>query len=354
MSSKHKPECVKLITNPNSGKALEAPSLLEQAVRCLSDYGIKVDVAFGSPQEESSIIARRAVKEGYKTIIAMGGDGTIGAVIRGIAGSDITLGIIPAGTMNDIAASIGIPEVVEEACALIAKGETRKLDLGVIKTSKNKKFYFFMVTAIGITAALFPDVEKFAKGHPSKLKDAISTLTHYKTKPEIALTLDEDSKINVKTMLVTVTNTPLIASKNLVAPDASLQDGLFDISVFPNFSKAHVLSYFARTAEEHLIPDGKLQRFRASRVKIKSKPKLEIAADGIFLGKGKAVIKMRHGALRVFAPDVGSGVEKSKGEKLSELPAPLSPFIENDDKKIDKKLKKKKQHVGKTTKRNEK
>ena len=352
MPSKHKPLSVKLITNPNSGKALDAPSLLEQAVRCLIDHGIKVDVAFGSPQEESTIIAWRAVEEGYKTIIAMGGDGTIGAVIRGIAGADITLGIIASGTMNDIAASLGIPEDVKEACALIAKGETRKLDLGVIKTSKEKKFYFFMVTAIGLTAALFPDVEKATKGHPSKLIDAIETLTHYKPNPEIALTLDKDSKINVKTMLVTVTNTPLIASKNLVAPDASMQDGLFDISVFPDFSKAHVLSYFARTADEHLIPDGKLQRFRAHTVKIKSKDNLEIAADGISLGKGTAIIKMLHGALRVLAPAVGSGVEKSKAEKLSELDAPISPFVENNDTKVKKKLQKKKQQNLKTTKRN--
>ena len=284
---------------------MDAPSLLERAVRCLSAYGIKADVAFGSPQEENSIIARRAVKDGYKTVIAMGGDGTIGAVIRGIAGSDITLGIIAAGTMNDIAASLSIPEDVEEACALIAKGKTRKLDLGVIKTNKNKKFYFFMVTAIGLTAALFPDMEKVVKGHLSKLKDAITTLTHYKTKPEIVLTLDKDSKI----------------------------------------------------AEENLIPDGKLQRFRASTVKIKSKTKLEIAADGISLGKGTAVIKMRHGALRVYAPAVGSGDEKSKVEKLAELDAPLSPFVENNDTKENKKQQKKKQHKKqqdhRTTKRSE-
>lgn len=353
MSNKYKPVCVKLITNPNAGNALEAPSLVEQAVRCLCASGIKVDVAFGSPQEESSIIAQRAVKDGYKTVVAMGGDGTIGAVIRGIAGSDITLGIIPAGTMNDIAASIGIPEDVEKACALIAKGETRKLDLGVIKTSKNKKFYFFMVTVIGLTAALFPDVEKVVKGRLSKLKDAIATLTHYKTKPEIILTMDEDSKVHVKTMLVTVANIPLIAAKNLVAPDASLQDGLFDIAVFPNFSKAQVLSYFAKTAEESLISDGKLQRYRAKTVKIQSKPKLEIAADGISLGKGKAVIKMRHGALRVFAPPVGSGDEKSKLEKLGELDAPLSPFVENNDTKMNKKQQKKKQQNRRTTHRSE-
>ena len=351
MSNKHKPLRVKLITNPNSGKALETPSLVEQAVRCLCSHGFKVDVAFGSPQKEITVIARRAVKEGYKTVIAMGGDGTIGAVIRGIAGSDVTLGVIAVGTMNDIAASLGIPEDVEKACALIAKGETRKLDLGVIQTRKNKKFYFFMAAAIGLTAALFPEVEKFIKGHLTKLIGAVATLTHYEKEPEVVLTLDEDSKINVKTMLVTIANTPLIASKNLVAPDASLQDGLFDISVFPEFSKAQVISYFAGTSEESLIPDGKLQRFRASTVKIKSNPKLEISADGISLGKGTAVIKMLRGALCVLAPAAGSGEEKTKEKTSAELAAPLSPFVENNDEKLSKKQKRKKHQDRKAAKK---
>lgn len=330
-SNKHKHIRAKLIANPGAGKEVDAPSLLEQAVRCLIDHGIKVDVAYASPKTESLIIAKRAVKEGYKIVIAMGGDGTIGEVIRGIAGSDVTLGVIVGGTMNDIAASLGIPEDVEAACALIAKGDTRELDLGQIKTSKHKKFYFFMVTVIGLTAALYPDLKKIPKGKiKSKfvsLKDAIVTLVKYEAKPEVILTFDDESKIKVDTMLVTIANTPLIASKNLVAPDASLQDGLFDISVFPDYNKAEVLSYFARTAEENLIPDGKLQRFRASKIKIESTPKLKIAADGISLGKGTCVIKMHRGALRVFAPPIGSGNEKSQADGEEELSAPLSPFI---------------------------
>jgi len=325
--NKHKHIRAKLIANPGAGKAVDAPSLLEQAVRCLTDYGIKVDVAYASPKNESLIIAKRAVKKGYKIVIAMGGDGTIGEVIRGIAGSDVTLGVIVGGTMNDIAASLGIPEDVEAACALIAKGDTRELDLGQIRTRKHKKFYFFMVTVIGLTAALYPVVKKIPKGKLASLKDAIVTLVKYEAKPEILLTFDDESKIKVDTMLVTVANTPLIASKNLVAPDASLQDGLFDISVFPDYSKAEVLSYFARTAEENLIPDGKLQRFRAHKVKIESTPKLEIAADGISLGKGTCVIKMHRGALRVFAPPIGLGNEKSQADGEEELSAPLSPFI---------------------------
>ena len=72
--------------------------------------GVKVDVAVAKPHEAAIPIARRAVKEGYKIIIAMGGDDTVEAIIRGIAGSKARLGIIPAGTANDLAKSLGIPE----------------------------------------------------------------------------------------------------------------------------------------------------------------------------------------------------------------------------------------------------
>lgn len=91
-----------------------------------------------------------------------------------------------------------------------------------------------------------------------------------------------------------------------------------------------MLSYFQRTAEENLIPDGKLQRFRAHKVKVKSKPKLEISADGISLGTGTCIIKMHKRALRVFVPPIGLGGEKSQAEGEEELAAPLSPFIKQN------------------------
>jgi diacylglycerol kinase (ATP) len=80
-----------------------------------------VDVAFARPKKEAIPIAQKAVKDGYDVVIAMGGDGTIGAAIRGIVGSKARLGIIPAGTENDIARGLGIPEDLKEACAIIAQ-----------------------------------------------------------------------------------------------------------------------------------------------------------------------------------------------------------------------------------------
>ena len=325
MPKKDKPMRVKLIANPGAGNVLMAASRLEQVTSCLLESGIKVDVAFARPKKEAIPIAQKAVKDGYNVIIAMGGDGTIGAVIRGIAGSKARLGIIPAGTENDIAASLGIPEDLEAACALIASGHIRKLDLGQISTKKRKKFNFLMVAAVGLTATLYPLISEVPEGKLAGIKDALNSILKYKTKPTVFLTLNDESKIEVETMLVTITNTPITGVKNLVAPAASMDDGLLDIPVYPGFTKPQLLAYFVKTANEGTTPDGRIQRYRAKKIKVKTSPKLDISAEGIIVGTGTAWIDVLPNALRVLAPDIGAGAEK-KPEKIAvEMPAPVSP-----------------------------
>ncbi len=325
MAKKNKQIRVKLIANPGAGDVLTAASRLEQVTRYLSDEGLKVDVALAHPKNEAIPIARKAVKDGYDVVIAMGGDGTLGAVIRGIAGSKVRLGIIAGGTENDIAGSLGIPDDLKEACALIASGHTRKLDLGQVSTKKTKKFYFFMVTAIGLTATIYPLIKEVPEGKLSGIFGAVTTFLNFKSNPKVFLTLDNESKIEVETMLVTVANVPLIGAKNLLAPDASMDDGLLDIAVYPGFNKAQLLSYFANTANEGSTADGTIQRYRARKIKVKTSPKLDVAAEGTILGKGTARIKLLPGALRVIAPEPGPGAEKPEDKATKELPEPVSP-----------------------------
>jgi len=325
MSKKDKPMRAKLIANPGAGNVLEAASRYEQVTSYLKEAGVKVDVAFARPKKEAIPIAQRAVKEGYDVVIAMGGDGTIGAVIRGIAGSKARLGIIPAGTENDIARALGIPEDLKEACAIIASGNTRKVDLGCITTKNEKNHYFFMMIAIGLTATLYPMVNDVPNGKFGGVMEAIKTILKYKPNPTVNLTLDDDSKIEVETMLVTITNTPVTGIKNLVAPDASMEDGLLDISVYPGFSKAELLNYFIKTAHEGTTPDGRIQRYRAKKIKVKTSPKLDISSEGIIVGRGTAWIKLLPGAMRVIAPEVGAGAEKPQEKEVIKMPVPVSP-----------------------------
>jgi diacylglycerol kinase (ATP) len=331
MSKKSKNVCAKLIANPGSGDTSSRGKLLEQVTRCLKDQGIEVDVAVAKPKEEAIPIARRAVKDGYKIIIAMGGDDTVEAIIRGIAGSKARLGIIPAGTANDLAKSLGIPEYPAQACALIASGQFRKLDLGQVKVRKGKKLSFFELVTIGIGAAVYPDALHASKGRLSSVKDVIQTVLTHEASPRVTLVMDGESRVTVESMLAIVSNVPLIGPNMLVDPNASTDDGLFDVSVFPNYSKAELLTYFTKVAKEGHADDGRIQRYRAHKLKVKTSPKLEIMADGVMLGKGTVKIKVLPGSLRVIAPQVGAGMEKPPQATGADLPAPIAPVTANDE-----------------------
>ncbi len=328
MSKKNKPMHVKLIANPSAGKASNSANNLKLVTGYLEKNGLKVDVALAKPKEEATPIARRAVKDGYKIVIAMGGDGTIEAVMRGIVGSKVRLGIIPAGTQNNIAKSLGLSEDLEAACALIASDHTLKLDVGQVKTRKGKKFIFFEMATIGLAADIYPDASKVASGKFSRIMAAAMTLLHQETRPEVFLTLNDESKIEVETMSVMVSNTPDFGKNFLVAPAASLQDGLLDIAVYPDFSKAELLRYYAAVMDGGYSGDGKVQHYQAHKLKVKTSPKLDVMADGIPLGRGSVTFKAIPGALCIIAPEISPGLESPQKDAAERLPAPLSPTPE--------------------------
>lgn len=325
MSKKNKLRYAKLIANPGAGKGTELGKNLKLAVQTLKKLGIQADVALAKPKEEATPIAERAVDDGYKIVIAMGGDGTIEAVMRGLVGTKTRLGILPSGTENNVSKTLGIPANIEEACELIAAGNTRKLDIGQVKVKGGRKTYFWELTVIGLVAALFPPTRKILKGEISKIKDAAKTLIQQSDNSKVFLKMDEDSRVEVETMLVVVSNTPMFGKNFLVAPNASLEDGLLDISLYPGFSKTELLAYYASIMNEGYSENEKVQHYRVRELELKSKPPLEVNADAIDLGPGNVKIKCLPGALRVLAPQPAETAEAVEKEPDMAMPAPLSP-----------------------------
>ncbi len=323
MSKKDKSIRAKLIANPGVGKASESADNLKLVIGYLEKSGLKVDVAFAKPKEEATPIAKRAVKDGYKIVIAMGGDGTIEAVMRGMIGGKARLGIVPTGTENNIAESLGIPKDLQEACALIASDNTLKLDMGQVTTRKGKKFVFFEMATIGLSAAIYPDVNKVASGKLSNIKATALTFIHQETRQNVFLTLDNESKVEVETMLVVVSNTPVVGKNFMVAPDASMQDGLLDVAVYPDLGKVELLGYYAAVMDGGYSGDGKVQHFQARKMKIKTSPKLDVMADGVAIGRGTVTIKVRPAALRVITTEKNPSLETSQKDDKNAVPVPV-------------------------------
>ena len=95
-----------------------------------------------------------------------------------------------------------------------------------------------------------------------------------------------------------------------------------DISVYQDFGKAELMGYYAKVMDGGYSGNGKVQRYQARKLKIKSSPKLKIMADGVELGKGTVTIKMRAGALHVIIPEKSPGMAilQKDSEKLSIVP----------------------------------
>ena len=144
-------------------------------------------------------------------------------------------------------------------------------------------------------------------------------------KPKVSLTLDNKKKIEVDTMLVMVSNTPVFGKKFLVVPNTSLQDGLLDISVYQDFGKAELLGYYSEVMNGGYSENGRVQRYQAHTLKVKSSPKMKVMADGVKLGKGTVTIKMRSGALRVISAQKPSMPASQKdGTELIAIPVSIT------------------------------
>ena len=120
-----------LILNPTSGISTVTekdilPEETEKAIlQGLQASGIEPVVSYTTPEETGKGLATRAAAEYIELVIAVGGDGTIHAVANGLVGTQSTLGIIPTGTMNNLAHSLNIPDTIPAACIAIATGESR-------------------------------------------------------------------------------------------------------------------------------------------------------------------------------------------------------------------------------------
>jgi diacylglycerol kinase (ATP) len=313
----------KLIYNPHAGGAADPTARLAEAIYSLEQQGIRVDVAVVSPAERATAVAASAADRGYRLIIAMGGDGTIEAVARALVGTKARLGIIPAGTFNNVAKSLGIPANVDAACAILGAQPHRRIDVGQARSKKAGKTYFLEMVAVGLVAQMFPEGNDFAKHRWGRLIDAAGELIRFRS-PKVQVRLGDDSQVESETPLVVVANTPAFGETFLVAPDATLDDGMLDVSIYTGFSKAALYGYLARVANDGHGSDGHVERYRARRIKIAAQPRQSAVADSQLLGKGSVTIKVRRHALRVVAPRHG-GLAQEHVHGAERLPAPAAP-----------------------------
>jgi len=317
-----------LIVNPTSGistatdKRMSPKETEEAILQGLQAYGIEPEIYYTTPEDTGQGLASRAATEQTELVIAAGGDGTIHAVANGLVGTQSTLGIIPTGTMNNLARSLNIPVTIPAACVAIAKGETRLIDVGKINEQ-----IFLEVAGIGFEASLFPAAEEIKKlGLLTTLNGVVSGLKTLLTfQPTgIRITFNARQRRPYKALQVTICNAPFYGLHLEVVPHVLMDDGLLDVVIYRNFSKLEYILHAVSISQGRRRYQPKIVHRRVKSLHINSDQPLELQVDGIPQGTTPAFVTVLPGALRVCVPDaMAPGLRIQESEKV-ELNTPVN------------------------------
>ncbi len=252
---------------------------------------------------EAQNLAREAVRAGCNYIIAAGGDGTLNEVINGIATPGapcgICVGIVPLGTANDFARSMGLIEDIDAAIDILQAKTTARIDLVRMTTERTR--YFVNASSGGFSGVvdekLTPEI-KLAWGPLAYLRSAAAALPElhaYRTK----VTFDDAERLVVDLYNVIVTNGRFVAGGLPIAPEADPGDGLLDAVLIPKRPAAEMALLAAEMLlGKHLSSNAVIFR-RAKKISVQSQPGMWFNADGELVGNEPTVFQVLPRALDV-------------------------------------------------------
>ena len=297
-----------VILNPASGESAladeqgSAQPHEERLVEALQRQNVETEVRHTTPEDPGHGLAKQATEEdNVDVIVAAGGDGTIHAVATGLIGTRGTLGIIPIGTMNNIARSLSISEDIDEACRVIAQGHTKRIDVGKLNDQ-----VFLEVAGIGLEAVLFPAAEEIkSKGLLSTLRGIIGGLDSlFSFRPtRFRISFDERRSRSYQALQISVCNTPYYGARLQFAPGALMDDGLLDILIYKNFSKLDYIHHALSISQGRHALQPKITRRKIKSVRITADDPVEVHADGEAQGITPASIEVLPAALQVRVPE---------------------------------------------------
>ena len=299
----------KLIFNPSAGAIRGSPIEIRDVIHEMQAWKLVPEVFLVEAGCDLPGAVQDALAQGIRMFVVCGGDGTISAVVRTLAGAHsgrATLGIIPIGTQNNTALSLGIPADIPAAIAILRTGRRIKVDVGMATCGKVTT-PFLEVCSVGLVSTLFPSADDVQHGNLARVGDFLATLVS-SPPAEIHLVLDGKQEVHNMGHVVLVPNMPYIGLHYMVGSAASFDDGLLDVLFFADLSKLDLLSYVFQGVGTGKPEDPRIQHYHVRRVDIDSQPAMPIMADGNALGEGRVRIEVRR---RVLAVMVGKSAPEA-------------------------------------------
>lgn len=244
-------------------------------------------------------LARNAVAEGYDVVVAVGGDGTVNEVGRGLIGSKTAMGVIPMGSGNGLGRHLMIPMHPAKAIDVINRGVVHCLDYGLINGHP-----FFCTCGMGFDAFISMKFAESGKRGPmtyveNVLKEGI------KYKPEVYELDDEEGVNHYKAFLISVANASQYGNNAYIAPHASMHDGLLEVIVMEPFNMLEAPQVAIDLFNKTLDKSSKIKTFRSRHLTIHRQHDGAIHYDGdpIMAGKDIDISVVHEGINIVVNPD---------------------------------------------------
>ena len=289
----------RIIYNPTSGRELFKRHLADVLIK-LEQAGYETSVHATICEGDATKAAQIAVDRKYDIVVAAGGDGTLNEVVNGLAEQDYRpkLGIVPMGTTNDFARALHIPRDIKQAVDVITKGECIPVDIG-----RMNERYFINIAGGGRITELTYEV-------PSKLKTMIGQLAYYlkgiEMLPSIKPTdvcIEYDGKLfEGEAMLFLIGLTNSVGGFERLAPDASINDGLFSLLILKKTNLAEFIRIASLAVRGEHVKDPNVIYTQANRIKIHAKEKVQLNVDGELGGVLPAEFENLYRHLEVFVP----------------------------------------------------
>ena len=286
-----------VITNPfaGGGKTLRLlPKIKHWLSKSLHEFSF---VTTRSPDEMRLEIIK-APAQGINALLLMGGDGTVHLALPAIVEANLPFSYLPCGRGNDFARNIGLPMDLRNNCSIPSNPSFHQVDLPSINNIP-----FVAVAYIGFDAEvnrLANDKKGYFGGTLGYIVCVLKALRNFRSF-EVQITIDDDTW-KERVMMVTVANAPFYGGGMKIAPDADMNDGVFDICIVQEISKLELLRQFPKVFKGTHIFHPRIMMKTGRRVKLASDEVREVFADGEYVGALPAECTIGNQKIQIMSP----------------------------------------------------
>jgi len=297
---------IKVIVNPVAG-AYSTRRKWPIISRLLKHIGLSFNFEYTEGTGHAIELARAAASDGYRCLVAVGGDGTVNEVANGIlhssAAAETALGIISTGTGSDFIRSVGIPRDYPSACSALTSSRRLSIDVCVVEyQSKGQTIQRFFVNGagVGFDAVVVEKTERLPKyfgGTVPYVAGLLRALFSYKNKPVVVNV--EDEAISARVLSLVVANGGYLGGGMHIAPQAKISDNLLDVIMIGDLGKLELLKELPTVYKGTHINHPKVRMIKTRRITVKSPERMLVHADGELLGESPASFWIKPAALSI-------------------------------------------------------